>query len=121
MIDWQLIYNLKAFSRVRNIQQPTHVVAMTFDTIYGLHEIAQERAEVSGDTAERGLGQRGDGAISKHGNEFSGGSRYERQTTKTLSGAALNKVRSGRRSWTRYEREKYISGAKNTASNGWKG
>lgn len=44
-----------------------------FDTIYDLHEIAEERAKLSGDTVERVIRKRG--AVSKIAREFSGGSK----------------------------------------------
>lgn len=88
VINWHPLPILQAFGRARNLLQSGHVVEMTlFDTIQALQDIAKEKARISGDSLEDLLRRRG--AIKEISDEFCGGSRYSKQTTRTLTGAAL--------------------------------
>ena len=88
VIKWQTIRILKAFSRARNMLQTVNSVKMTlFDTISGFYEIALSKANLAGQSFESFIGTHG--VITAIADEFSGGTRYSRQTTRTLAGAAL--------------------------------
>ena len=88
VIEWQPIRILKAFSRARNMLQTVRSVEMTlFDTVSGLYEIALRKANLAGEPFESYVARRG--VITAIADEFSGGTRYSRQTTRTLAGAAI--------------------------------
>lgn len=88
VIKWQPISVLRAFSRARNLLQTTNAVDMTlYDTISGIYEIALQKANMAGEAFESFVRIRG--VITAIADEFSGGTKYSRQTTRTLTGAVV--------------------------------
>lgn len=88
VIEWQSIKVLKAFSRARNMLQTTNAVEMTlFDAISGILDIALQKANLAGESMDTFAKRHG--IIKEVADDFSGGTKYSRQTTRTLTGAAL--------------------------------